>query len=85
MNRSLRNDFLQESCGMMHGKKKKKEKKKTDEAYSYSVDDAIEHTDKLFDTFGMLKKMVKSSKMEAAWKKFIAVVNTEVSKMPKDE
>lgn len=80
MNRSLRNDFLQEACGLMHDKKKKA-KKKTDEAMDYSQDDAIEYTDKLYDQFGMLKKMVKSKKMEAAWKKFIAVVNVEVSKM----
>lgn len=56
-------------------------KKELDEAYDYSVDDAVQYTDKMYDSFDMLKKMVKSKKMEAAWKKFITVVNTEVSKM----
>ena len=88
MNRSLRKDFLEEACDG-EGKKKRKRKRKGQEdmkeAMQYSVDDAIYAVDKMYDQFGLVKKMVKSKKVDAAWKKFIAVVNVEVGKMPTEE
>ena len=82
MNRSLRKDFLEESCGKSHGgKKKKKEKEEMKEAMQYSPDDAIYAVDQMYNQFELVKKMVKSNKVDSAWKKFIAVVNVEVSKM----
>ena len=81
MNRSLMNDYLDEACGKSHAKKKKKEEEEKLEEMSYSSDDARSAVDKMYDQFGLVKKMVSSKKVEAAWKKFIAVVNVEVSKM----
>ena len=71
--------YLNDGCGYGHKDKKKKKKKMTEG----SVDDAIYIVDDIYKNFDDLKAIFgsKAGKINQAFKKFIVVVNKEVSKL----